>query len=413
MDNLIINKSKVITIGGFKYLVEVKNGINVKDHLIVNVFVDGVLHHEDYVKFDQDQVDFVEKLIDSVEAELKMYTPRDKLMFFIENGVTHSLGVAYTKKPGSIYVNLTYYYDYEEIQYNTFNYYPANAKEYMIELKKKAMKRLEFIRLNYLKNPEEYYEIYNINGFGFEIGLRLEYLDNGYYDAVYMLDSHTIGNGMIKTNLIYGIEQIMDSIKSQLYPMCPADVDTIYTVGDDINVKVSIKFVKEASAHSVRITAFLDNMVYTVNTKLEFEYRDPNKMLEAKKNILDDIKGFLDTFPKSTKDIFQVKDCQYLVGKDVYKKAGSNVFKMQMKLDNEKYGNLKEYKYSLDNIRKVCDEMMNESKALYNKLKSDTPNDIISEYNKNEMDFTVYAHFTKKPGDNDIKIEYKIQNNKK
>ena len=404
---------KIINVGGFSYNIYICHHLLKPLGLVTtNILMDNMLIDDFTIESDKVEKELKDRL-SQIEKILKEYTPSDRLMFFLQDGVAHSLGVTYKKKPGSIKISMTYYYDYQEMQYDMFVYHPENYEKCMTDLKNKVMSKLELFRINYIRDPEKYYEIYNVNGFGFEIGLAFSRSDTGDYEVIHILDEYTIGKSTINTSLIYGIEKIMDNIKSQICPMCPTDVEQVFTVGDDIDVKVNIKFIKEASKHPVKITASLDNMLYTVNTVIEFNYYDPDRMLEAKKNILDDIKGFLDTFPKSCKDLCEVRDCKYLISREVKKEAGSNIFKMQMKLDNEKYGDPMEFIYNINSIDNVKVDMVNEVKKLYNKLKSDTPNDIISEYNKNDMDFTIHAHFYKKPGDSDIKIEYRIENHKK
>ena len=406
--------SEVVKVGWIEYEVETDSSMINSEIIETRIFIDSTLikrksfNINKYSKSDNDS------LMSDIKTMLKKYTPRDKIMYFMQDGVAHSLEVAYKKSAGTIRLQTTYYYDYKEIYHSFFSYNPMDFNESMVELENRVLKTLESIRLNNIREPYQYYEIYNINGFGFEIGLRLDRLDNGDYDAVHFLDGVTIGNSIIKTSLIYGIEKIMDGIKRQLVPMCPADVDTVFNVGDNVKVKVEVEFVKEAGMTPVKIRASLDNMVYNVSVTSHFNYFDPDKMNKARKDMLDDIKGFLDTFPKSTKDVCEVRNCNYLIGKDVSKKAGSNKFKMQMKLDNKNYGEPMEFVYNdIKDIDKIDKKMRNESQKLANKLRSNTPNDIVSEYNKNDMDFIIHAHFTKKAGDEDIKIEYSIENKKK
>lgn len=406
--------SEVVKIGWIEYEVETDSSMINSEIIETRIFIDSTLIERKSFNINKYSKSDNDSLISDIKTMLKKHTPRDKIMHFMQNGVAHSLGVTYKKSAGTIRLQTTYYYDYKEIYHSFFSYNPMDFNESMVELENRVLKTLESIRLNNIREPYQYYEIYNINGFGFEIGLRLDRLDNGDYDAVHFLDGVNIGNSIIKTSLIYGIEKIMDGIKRQLVPMCPADVDTVFNVGDNVKVKVEVEFVKEAGMTPVRIRASLDNMVYNVSVTSHFNYFDPDKMNKARKDMLDDIKGFLDTFPKSTKDICEVRKCNYLIGKDVSKKAGSNKFKMQMKLDNKNYGEPMEFIYNdIKDIDKIDKKMRNEFQKLANKLRSDTPNDIVSEYNKNEMDFIIHAHFTKKAGDEDIKIEYTIENKKK
>lgn len=417
---------EIYKVGGFEYEICLKNHLYEDNHRYIqtDLYLDGIKYKDllTVITKPESDMDYLEKRCKTLVNDLKEIldeSPRDRLIQCVENNRVRTIGIAYFKKPKSIKVEIKTYIDYEEVGTSDFNLYGDQLSDLFKYCKFSALFILEELKNQVINKPSHWYEVYGVNGFVFTIGAELIYGKNELSNEIMItpiLDGKRISKPKViqryKNNIVSQISEIVNEIEDRLKTMCPKNIEKIYSIGDGVKVKAYVQFNKDADSSIVRINAFLDNMVYNVSMNEHFDYKITDKIIQAGNSLLEDIKGFLDTFPKSTRDLVAVRDCKYLLETEISKEPGDNIFNVSLKLDHEPYDEMK-IPYNINNIYDVKKMILDKGNELYKKLKSDTPNDIISDYNKNDMDFTIHAHFYKKAGDSDIKIEYRIENNKK
>lgn len=267
--------------------------------------------------------------------------------------------------------------------------------------------------------PKNIREIYNINGFSFNLAIKLfkEPDDSWitmepYEDGFLVTDLARQFNFNPLTDVRWMNDESMDMMirLRNLFFRLPINYTSIHEVGD-MSFLVGATFNKEAGSELVSIQIMLDNEPYGEPYIMNLTLDNMNdEIYDKATELVDTLKAKLDTLPVTNIQNYNIKKFNFNVKTYFKKELRNDMVKVWMKVDDREFDSVHIETFNINDFSNIVKAYQDLIDKLDLKLKNIIPKDIHTTHTKNMTMYAIDVYFSKPINSNSMKIEYNVNN---